>query len=157
MSKLSFKNVGIKKFSVEDTSLPVRLTKPIGIKTPLELDYDGQGLLVMHTNIADQIDDNFRNLILTNWGERIGKYNFGANLRPILCDFSHKENFDNEAMIRINTALTKWMPFISPDNYVSTILHSEKTTTARVNLQIEYSIPSLQITNRNIEVTLFTI
>lgn len=157
MQKLSFKNVGIKQFSTEDTSVSSVSALPIGIKTPLELDYTGFGIFVMHTQIEEQIDDNYKNLILTNWGDRVSKYDFGANLRPLLADFSHKENFDEEAMIRINTATSKWMPFITPENYFSDFFIEPNSNIPTARIQIEYSISSLNVSKRNIEVNLFTI
>jgi len=157
-SRLSFKNVGIKEFSSEDTTnTSTKSIIPVGIATPLELDYSGNGLLVMNMTLAEQLDDNYKNLIFTNWGERVAKYNFGANLRPLLSDFSNKNDFDQEVMIRINTATARWMPFIVPENYSSDILRNERTPVAKVRLQIEYSVPRLNIANRNIEVVLFTI
>jgi phosphate starvation-inducible protein PhoH len=44
---------------------------PFGIKTPMALAGAGEGLLAMNYNIADQFADNLRNLLLTNWGERL--------------------------------------------------------------------------------------
>lgn len=153
-TKLSFKNVGTKQFELQNSQVVTEV--PIGIKTPLELGVTGNGLLVMHTNVVNQIDDNLRNLILTNWGERLGKYNFGANIRPLLPDYSHKETFDQEVMLRINTAITRWMPFITPENYSSEILHEEKLPTAKIRIILEYSISRLNVYNRNLEIILFT-
>ena len=48
----------------------------------------------MHFNSIDQVHDNLRNLILTNNGDRLGRYNFGANLQPILTEKLSKESFD---------------------------------------------------------------
>jgi phage baseplate assembly protein W len=157
MSRLSFKNVGIREFTTEDTSTQSAPKNPIGIKTPVEIDGTGESLFKMNLEIADQVSDNLKNLILTNWGERVGKYNFGANLRPLLTEFTNKDNFDQEAMIRINTATSKWMPYISLENYVSETLHGEKYPVARIKLTIEYSVPQLNITTRSLEVILFVI
>ena len=87
---ISFKDVGVKGFRQEEVLSRNRTVVPIGIKTPVEPDPADQGLFLMHTDIKAQIADNLRNLILTNWGERLGNYFFGANLRPILVDFSSK-------------------------------------------------------------------
>ena len=61
--------------------------KLIGIKTPLELGSGRDGMLKMHDNLKNQIKDNLKNLLLTNHGERLGNYNFGANLDELLFEF----------------------------------------------------------------------
>lgn len=155
MAQISFKNVGVTGFRQEDVLTRNKTALPIGIKTPLEFDADGHGLLAMHTDIKEQIADNFKNMVLTNWGERLGNYFFGANLRPLLADYSHKDNFDNEAMIRINTAVTRWMPFITPVAFESATSRPDNSPVARVRLSIIYSVTSIGITNAKLEVDLF--
>jgi len=157
MAIRSFKDVGIRT----DTARQDVLTKnksqlPIGIKTPLEL-VGGSTLFFTHTDIGDQIEDNLRNLLLTNWGERLALYNFGANLRPLLTEFSNKENFENEAMIRINTAISKWMPFVTPVGFDSKADFGDNKFTGKINLTISYSVPALKINEKIIELSLFII
>ena len=157
MAQITFKGVGLNGFKQEDVLQRNKSELPIGIKTPVELDYTNDGLFKMHTSIKDQVADNLRNLILTNWGERLGNYFFGANLRPLLADFSHKDTFDQEAMIRINTAISKWMPFITPIAYESYVDRENNTYTGIVRLTLVYSATSLGITNSAMEVTLYVI
>ena len=62
----SFNSVGIKKTSFDkNTSLNV-ISPPIGIKTPVELGEEADGIFKMHRDLGDQIKDNLINLILTN-------------------------------------------------------------------------------------------
>lgn len=157
MASISFKDVGIKGFKSDDVLRKNRTIVPIGIKTPIDFDYSGNGLLQMHTEIKDQIADNLRNLILTNWGDRLGNYFFGANLKPLMTDFSHKDDFDNEAMVRINTAITKWMPFVTPVAYESFFDNQNNTSTAINKLILVYSVPNLQLIEQRIEISLFGI
>lgn len=157
MTQLSFKNVGVKGFRSDDVLKRNQTALPIGIKTPVQLDGDGHGLLAMHADIKEQIADNLRNLVLTNWGERLGNYFFGANLRPLLADFSHKDDFDQEAMVRINTAISRYMPFVTPVAYESFIQPQANPSTAICKLMIIYSVVSLGITNAKLEVSLFVI
>lgn len=157
MTQISFKNVGVTGFRQEDVLARNKTALPIGIKTPVQLDGDGHGLLAMHTDIREQIADNLRNLVLTNWGERLGNYFFGANLRPLLADYSHKDNFDEEAMVRINTAISKYMPFITPVAYEASVSRPDNSPVARARLFLIYSITSLGITNAKLEVDLFVI
>lgn len=155
MATISFKDVGIKGFKQDDVLNRNKTVIPIGIKTPVEPDPNANGLFLMHTDVKDQIADNLKNLILTNWGERLGNYFFGANLRPLLADFSSKDNFDSEAMVRINTAISKWMPFITPVAYESFTDNINNTSTAIVKLVLIYSITSIAVTNAKIEISLF--
>jgi phage baseplate assembly protein W len=123
---ISFKNVGIRTDSINENPLNRnRSVIPVGIKTPLQFsDGDGQEIFNMNITLKDQIRDNLRNLILTNHGERVIQYNFGGNLRPLLAEYYNKETFDSEAMIRINTAINKFMPFIVPIDFESSEQYS---------------------------------
>jgi phage baseplate assembly protein W len=153
----SFKNVGIREFQVQNVQTTPESLVPIGIKTPMALGEDGDGIFAMHKNIQDVIHDNFRNLLLTNYGERLVHFNFGANLRPLVAEFSSKENFDNEAMIRINTAVAKWMPFMSLVGFDSHPEFIDNRYTGRIVIFIVYSVPQLNITEKALELLLFVI
>ena len=92
-----FKSVGVKRSDgVQDRTTSVALP-PIGIVTPLSLDDTGSGLLSMHYSLADQIADNLRNLVMTNHGERVGIYDFGADLRPLTLELA-QPIWEEEAM-----------------------------------------------------------
>lgn len=157
MATISFKDVGIKGFRQSEVLSRNKTVIPIGIKTPVEEDPSEGGLFLMHTDVRAQIADNLRNLILTNWGERLGNYFFGSNLRPLLVDFSSKEDFDQECMVRINTAISRWMPFVTPVAYESFVDNVNNLYTGIVKLVLIYSVSSLGVTNGKLEVTLFVI
>ena len=129
---------------------------PIGIKTPLEL-VGGKSLFRMHTEIGEQIQDNLRNLLLTNWGERVALTNFGANLRPLLTEFTNKDDFDTEAMLRINTAISKWMPFVVPVAFESKPDLEDNNFTGKIRVFVVYSVTQLNIKEQVLEVDLFII
>lgn len=153
---INFKSVGnVGQQYVADIQYPT-LT-PIGIKTPLRLG-NKHGILDMYTNVADTVHDNLRNLILTNWGERLGLYFFGANLRPLTTEYSTQENFDSEAVIRIKTAVTNWMPFVSLIDYVSDIEDFKTgSSVALIKITITYSIPSLGVNDKQLGVNLYVL
>jgi phage baseplate assembly protein W len=157
MSAISFKDVGIKGFKQQDVLNRNKTIQPIGIKTPVEPDPSENGIFLMNTDIKAQVADNLRNLILTNWGERLGNYFLGANLRPLLVDFSSKDDFDQEAMVRINTAISRWMPFVTPVAFESVVDNVNNVYTGIVKLTLIYSVTSLGINNAKLEVTLFVI
>lgn len=156
MAKLSFKDVGV-EYSNRNESLSRRtLEIPIGVKTPVQNDTSGRGFFEMNYQLGDQVADNLRNLILTNWGERVELYNFGANLRPLCFEFCNQEDFDNQAIVRINTAITKWMPFVTPLFYESKIDRTDVNgTLAKVKVVLIYSVPQAAIAEAMVEVVIW--
>jgi len=157
MALQSFKNVGIRQFQPQNVlTTPASIT-PIGIKTPVQLGDAGEGILAMYTNIQDVVHDNLRNLLLTNHGERLVHYDLGANLRPLVTEFSSKEDFDAEAMIRINTAVAKWMPFITLVGFDSRPEFIDNRYTGRIVILVVYSVPQLGIVEKALELLLFVI
>jgi phage baseplate assembly protein W len=157
MTLQSFKNVGIREFQTQNILATPQSVTPIGIKTPAALGDNGDGILAMHTNIQDVVHDNLRNLLLTNYGERLIHYDLGANLRPLVAEFSSKEDFDGEAMIRINTAVAKWMPFVTLIGFDSRPEFIDNRFTGKIVILVVYSIPQLGVNERALEVLLFVI
>ena len=131
----------------------VKEKPPIGIKTPLELASAG-GVFTMHTDIAKQISDNLRNLIMTNHGERIGFYDFGANLRPLLFNLGQEEA-DIQAVDNIKLAVSKYMPFINLSNFQVFVDRHDNKQVVKVAVQITYKIPRLDKLTRSLEVMLY--
>jgi hypothetical protein len=155
-----FKSSGIQ--SLKDFASTQNQTQqnivPIGIKTPMRLgETDTDGIFSVHYELGDQIQDNLRNLIQTNWGERLGLYNYGANLSPLMTDLVNTTNFENEAIQRIANAISRWMPYISPKTFVSKVDNLNNKNTAVISLTIGYDIPFLGITNKQLLVTLYAI
>lgn len=111
----------------------------------------------MHFALVDQMHDNFRNLVLTNWGERLGLYDFGANLRPLCTEIVSQDDFDGQAVDRISGAVQRWMPFITLETFESKTDRMNNRNTAVVKLTIVYNIPSLNVFQKALEVTLYAI
>jgi phage baseplate assembly protein W len=158
MAKISFKSVGQTQQQVVETT-PETTQPPIGIKTPLRLGDEKGNLLAMHYDVGDQLADNLRNLLLTNWGERLGLYYFGANLRPLTTEFTNQTNFDNEAIVRIKNAVTTWMPYIELEEFASETDRNNNYNKgmATITLTISYNVPTLQQNNRVIQVVLYVL
>lgn len=154
MGTYSFKSVG--KTTEQRLVEKLELSKqPIGIKTPIALDQgDGAEIFVTYTKLSDVVKDNLRNLILTNWGERLCMYKFGANLRPLMSELVSDDDFDNATIERISDAVSKWMPYVSLENYVSSSDRTDNKSLARINLLITYSVPVLGVKNEQLEVNL---
>lgn len=149
MGTHSFKSVGKTSTQRSDETRGVSLV-PIGIKTPIELGQPGE-IFKMHTDLGAQVHDNLRNLIMTNWGERLGRHDFGANLRPLLSDWTTQDDFDSQSIGRISAAVNRWMPFVSLDEFVST---TSGNPGQYVRLVITYNVPALDVMNKSLEVLL---
>jgi phage baseplate assembly protein W len=155
MATINFKSVGVTSTQLTQQAIQTS-PLPIGIKTPLEL--GGQdGLLVMHYDLIDQLSDNLRNLLLTNWGERLCQYFFGANLRPLTTEYSSQETFDNEAVVRIKNAVSTWMPFIELVDFVSEVDRKENKSTGVIKITISYNIPALNAIDKRIQIVLYVL
>lgn len=154
MAKYDFKSVGENYQSKNQQRLKRFQEPPIGIKTPIELGDSNDGLLKMHRNLDKTIEDNFRNLLLTNWGERLMDYRFGANLKELTFELGN-ENFDNEAISRISSATARYLPFIQLQTFEPFSEISQENSLAKVGIRITYTIPQIDSKERKVEVILY--
>lgn len=153
MAAYSFKSVGKTREQIaEETPEVSRI--PFGIKTPLALG-TSEGIFAMNYSLADQFADNLKNLLLTNWGERLGHYDFGANLKPLTSEFVSQDSFDTAAIDRIRNAVQKWMPFIDLEDFSSTVDRIENKNTAIIKITITYNIPALEVTKKSLQIVLY--
>ncbi len=149
----SFKSVGEKVTDYAARQRARITAPPIGIKTPIEIGSTDDGLLKMHRSIEGQIKDNLRNLILTNYNERLTFPDYGANLAPLAFELG-TEDADEEAMRRIKTATEKYMPFVSLEDFSLTNQISDTNATAVIKMLITYSVPNANIVNQNLSLTM---
>jgi len=152
---ISFKSVGITDKNLTEQRVAVAARPlPIGLITPLRLGDDNDGLLAMHYSVGDTMKNNLRDLVMTNWGERVALYDYGANLQPLVTEYNNKDAFDEAAMQRISSAVAKWMPYVELQGFESS---SQPSPTqfglALIQITIEYSIPRAQIPNTRIQIT----
>lgn len=117
MSSFNFKSVGKKiddrKFvNIEKSK---KQLSPIGLKTPLQIIVDSEDLYQTHVSPEKQIKDNIKNFLLTNNGERLGKYNFGANLKTFCFESSKftREEFIQEIYSHITNKINKYFTAVS--------------------------------------------
>ena len=153
MGSYSFKSSG----KTRQEQIVETITKsviPIGIRTPLRLGEDGN-VYAMNLMLVDQIHDNLRNMLMTNFGERLGLYDFGSNLRPLVSEFTTQDDFDAQAVERIQKSVARWMPFVSLEDFTSTVDHTENKNTGIVRITITYSVPTLNSGKRTLQVTLY--
>ena len=170
--RFSFKSSGRLVTARELTEDIVTINPPIGIKTPLEFSSGrkDEDFYKMHFNAADQIKDNFRNLLLTNFGERLCNAGLGANLKSLLYDASSLESIESEVIRRITITANKYIPIIEIKNIdIRTLGVDSETKDVKVIQQntstnspglfgivvfVKYDIPRLQTPNQAIEVVL---
>lgn len=123
MKKYSFKSSGVKfsdmqssqKDVIDNISLP-----PLSIKTPLELSDDGRSSLFnMHFEVTDMIHNNLKNMLLTNNGERLGRFDYGASLRELTFEMINSPDYENIVMQRIKKSVDRYMPFIDLESFSS--------------------------------------
>ena len=151
--EFDFKSSGEKSTSIVYTG--EYTTRPIGIKTPIQFGTAQSGFLQMNFEPADQVHDNLKNLLLTNHGERIGLFKYGANLRSLVSERVSQDDFDALAMESIKSAIAAFMPFIEPMTFSSTIDSVDPTTgLTQVTISLSYNIVSLGIRDKAIAVTI---
>lgn len=153
MGTYSFKSSGKTQAQKVAEALEKTAT-PIGIKTPLRLG-EQDGIFAMNYSLAEQMHDNFRNLLMTNWGERLSLYDFGANLRPLMSEFTTLDNFDAQAIERISGAAARWMPYISLEDFISDVDRTENKNTAVIRITVTYNIQALNVQRRALQIVLY--
>lgn len=152
----SFKSVGqLQNDVLVQAENTARIT-PIGLKTPLTLSNTSGNLFDMTYDIAEQIRDNLKNLILTNSGERLMLTDFGANIRPLVTEFSN-EDIVSEAIRRIQKTTSKYMPYVELDTFENGILPTKNGNTIGVFVKIGYSVPSANIVNQMVEAIIYVV
>jgi len=151
----SFKSVGILNTDrwKEKPIIPSEIL--IGIKTPVKFGLSNDGLFMMHKSMANQVADNFRNMIMTNHGERLCLYDFGADLEELVHELG-SEGADGEAIRRITATTKKYMPYIDLQTFVAYQEQAEHGLPMRVVIKITYSVRKIRLVDRTLEVVLYT-
>ena len=153
MASFKFKSSGYK------ASQPVTVSEaspvPFGIKTPLQMGENS--IFAMHYDLADQVHDNLRNLLLTNWGERVGFYYFGANLRQLVSEMSNIDNFDEAAIENIRNAVSTWMPYVNLKDFSSVVDNTANYNVGVIRINITYNVPQLKVENKSLQISLYVI
>lgn len=155
MAAISFKHVGEGLTERRDAAATnERPQPPLGPITPVRAGDDAEGIFKMHRDIGAQIADNLRNLLLTNHGDRVMKFDFGANLKPLTFELTSQEDFDTQAMLRIKRAVGMWMPFVTLNDFESKVFvpHAQEPT-GRIDVKVTYDVRQANIRNASIVVT----
>tara|TARA_Y100001938_G_C7984412_1_gene376139 strand:+ start:146 stop:529 length:384 start_codon:yes stop_codon:yes gene_type:complete len=118
----------------------------ISVKLPLSLD-NQLGPYKLNKTLKDSIKQNFKNLILTNPGERIMDINFGVGLSRFLFE-NNTPALRQDISAKVHEQVKMYMPFIKivsinfigPNNNVEVDKNS-------LNMNIKYSIGQLNISD----------
>jgi len=152
---LSFENVGYKIYDTKNLTSPTVSETPIGILTPLSISDEEETFFKTTTDIKEVVKDNLKNLLLTNHGERLGRYFFGANLKELVLDYTSVDDFDKEARSRIKTSVRDYMPYVELSGYSAKAYRDAYDSVTRVDVLINFSVPKLDINNAFIKIELF--
>lgn len=135
-----FKSSGIKKIDI-NTNQSSKVTL-YGLKFPFEFD-DKYTFLKCNTNSLDQISDDLTLLVMTNYGERLGVYNYGANLKELLTEGLTTTQFNEQAAEKILNAVSLWMPFVNLLDLKTEINENSRYSTSVFNIKIDFSVPQI--------------
>src|SRR3990167_4550894 len=87
-----------------------RIRSGINFKTPLRK--SPRGAFEMNEITVDAVSDNIKNLLMTNFGERVIHYDLGAHLRPLIFE-NRGEDLRQKMSDSITSAVEKWLPFVT--------------------------------------------
>ena len=122
------------------------MTIGLSPKLPLQLDQE-IGSYQLNKTYLEMIKQNFKNLLLTNPGERIMDTRFGVGLSTFLFE-QKSDEVKSQIASRINRQVTLYMPFIS----INQIIFPEELGDIPVdpnslNMRVEYSVPSIGLSD----------
>ena len=157
-----FKSSGIK---VDDTKFkeadPESRLRPISIKTPLEAGRGRTEIYKMHEDPLEAIADNLRNLVQTNMGERLGRFNLGCNFKSILFDRNaqNESEYQQSAIASLNEQVKKYMPLVTIDDVrfspIEKTDYTDRTSLSKVKVDIVFSVARLRRFRNKLEVILY--
>ena len=115
-------------------------------KLPLQMD-QRVGSYQLNRTYLEMINQNFKNLLLTNPGERIMDTRFGVGLSMFLFE-QKSDEVKSQIAARVNRQVTLYMPFIT----INQILFPEELGDVPVdpnslNMRVEYSVPSIGLSD----------
>jgi len=160
--EFKFKSAGTKvshrKFKVTKDQAK-NMIKPIGIKTPVRLGKENTELFDCHTHPLDQIKDNLKNIIKTNKGERLCRYDFGVDLNSFLFERVYSSDMNRQIEENIQNQIKKYLPIVIIDevqiNHKEIKNRIEDGALARIVVDIKFSVPALKFKNQKILVEMY--
>ena len=86
----------------------------IGVTLPLRL--GNTGMFEQSSDIIIQVRSNFKNLILTKKGERLGKPTLGCDLWKVLFDQTTEDIYE-AARLAVVEAVDTWLPYLEVTDF----------------------------------------
>lgn len=155
MAAISFKSIGdLSRASERNQDAQ---PQPVGIITPVIYSRRIGGPFEMSNVPLDQIVDNFKNMLLTNHGERVPLYDYGANLRSLLTERLSKEDYNERAMQQIRSSTEKYMPYINLNSFEMTVLSTDQNGLSKIKIKVDFSIPRLTTSLKTVEIIMTNI
>jgi hypothetical protein len=151
-TKRNFKGGSVINERIE--TVPSVASPPIGIKTPLRKANRRGQLFDQHFDLESDLIDNFKNLLLTNYGERLVYPSLGANLVSLFNERTSLEDWNEKATSSIVNVTRTFMPQISIDNIGITELPPMKDGFSRIKISVNFSIQRLGIQGRQIDLNI---
>ena len=149
---ISFKNTGISSNS--NIFKKDVVIKPVGIKTPVMYSSEN-GFFETNDKASAQIKDNFRNLLLTNSGERLGRHSYGANLRRMVSELNTIEEFEMQVIESIRLSVTRYMPMIDLETFNAVYNNDTNIELKNIEMNISFNIPKLSIFDEKIDIRIY--
>lgn len=135
-------NSNFVKYNIKQTNKHLKKINGLyGYGPVLPLSFSEEGPYGLNVYLADQQRQNFKNLILTEPGERVMDINFGVGLKQYLFEQSNEFTQD-QIKTRIVDQTAKYMPFIQ---LLSIDFEVEAENLNYLTVTIYYSIPNLSI------------
>ena len=135
---VKFKSTGV-QISPETVAETEVQTTPLGLVTPLRPAQVDGSTFEMHFDIKRLLRDNLRNLLATNWGERLGEWDFGANLVEFAMELEPDDGTD-PLRERVFLTITRWMPFLTVSD-VQVLFADNEPSLAEFDLRVIYEAP----------------
>tara|TARA_R100001129_G_scaffold148439_1_gene110054 strand:- start:291 stop:692 length:402 start_codon:yes stop_codon:yes gene_type:complete len=111
----------------------------IGVKLPLSYDSE-DGPYRLTKTLQENVQQNFKNLMLTNPGERVMIPTFGAGIRQLLFEPITEELF-SRVRSRIFNQVRIYMPFVNVEDVVfNTLRNKQDLGPNEVQVSIVYNI-----------------
>lgn len=124
------------------------MSKMQGISVKLPLTYSGEdGPYALNKDLGEVVKQNFKNLILTNPGERVMLADFGCGLHRLLFEPMSSVTYQEVSSV-IYKQVQKYMPFLKIDAITfETSDEDQSMPLNHVRVIIEYNIGSLNATD----------
>lgn len=128
-------------FSFQAQQVTRKVNGLVGLAPLFPLTFSKEGPYNLITELKDLVKQNFKNLILTEPGERIMDSEFGVGLKQYLFE-NVTVDLQNRIVENINQQKAKYMSYLNIDNIE---IENDMNNSNSLNISIYYSIPSLSI------------